>query len=477
MTAHQQTPSQSASRSAPAVHAARSMADEGSRVPNRALVPTILSQGDAFSESADSAHDVVKSAGSDSGAVDRVDTDAASAASPVLHARDSSNSGSSSVPEVRRPIRLHEPQHDEHLDELQDDSDDHDKTSDGTDGRRKVPSRHQRNVSSASAADMGTSGMVKVELRHPLQPLSAGLAPPEFRESALAPMAFAPQAGLRYGSSTDERQEHEEQEGWRHDRHSSLGMYSIGEASSNGGDIGGRFQQDEYYDSIFADDRDNEDLLRADPDDKDIVRGVSSVGLPASREHFGSSNARQFYDSPARPDFDDIPLEDRRGPAAHDIENNAPWSPLRTKTARPKPSMSRRARGTQAFYTRTSGSGDFPGDTNSGVSRRKSVVDRAKNELRRISIRVVNLKNRPETRHAQLGDEDVDDDEAAKGEAGLAAPSAGRTDSREDDVDGPFEQDITGWSVGDGVLRGRTLGVFGPKSKLRQAAFQLFLWP
>lgn len=205
-------------------------------------------------------------------------------------------------------------------------------------------------------------------------------------------------------------------------------------------DIGGQFDDSAYLDDEAEGVSDNIPLspLQNRRNWQQIRSG--SAGPAGADAGFAN---RRLYDSPKPPDEDE---PDQRRP--EDIES----SPETVKARK-----SRRARGTEAYYRRG----------NDGLSRSQTLVDNAKSGLKRMSMRVVNLRQRDDQRTTparpqELGDEDEEEISHFAALQRMPAQPAGP------EPDEPPEA---------AALRGRTLGIFGPTHWLRKLAHKVFLWP
>ena len=303
--------------------------------------------------------------------------------------------------------------------------------------------QHRREVSSASAADIGLR-----EMTHSRQG-SSTLSPAFFH--AISPREHDSQYNNRPISSGNWSQV-------------SLGF----DENEYEGDLGGNTTY------THEDDSDSRDLvLLTRPSQYASHR---STGRPLSN----TRNSKRLYDFPAPPDLN---LIDDPGISTTNADNSA-YPPdlesipnyLRTSHNRRK---TFRAKGTSGYYQRSAGDG-----VESHVKRRKSLVDTVRTELRRMSIRVVNLKQRDDARHVRLYDSNADDSEEIalddtentryehdahfhEGEA----ESEGQEDPLADEIP-------TDWAASIGSqLKGRTLGILGPESMLRRVALHILMWP
>jgi hypothetical protein len=111
-------------------------------------------------------------------------------------------------------------------------------------------------------------------------------------------------------------------------------------------------------------------------------------------------------------------------------------------------------------------------------------MDNAKKEIKRMSVRVVNLKQRDDTRHVRLEDPiDSDDEEPAMLASEPVSLPAGAQEypprrTLPDDIGIPHVSGKahTSFSQADQALQGRTLCLFGAKSRSRRAAAAVFMW-
>lgn len=132
-----------------------------------------------------------------------------------------------------------------------------------------------------------------------------------------------------------------------------------------------------------------------------------------------------------------------------------------------------------------------PGSSSpSRISRKKSLLATAKRELKRVSTRVVNLRQRAtnsDERHVRLPDlasssdsddssvdSDKDDSKAATNERALpSVPNSKAPPSVDDAHEGVYSVQEP---INANALRGRSLGVFGPNHPIRRIAFDALAW-
>ena len=231
----------------------------------------------------------------------------------------------------------------------------------------------------------------------------------------------------------------------------------------------------------YAEEDDGDIAFENEPTNHDdrarLTRFQSSDSILPIHDMLPTNRNKRLYDSPLPPDLE---FEAALGQAG--VHNDSltyppdlegfPNTYRKNKTRR----KSARAKGTSTHYRRSAGI-----EGSSDVSRQKSILDTAKRELKRMSIRVVNLKQRDETRHVRLQDdqdsEDQDDiDPESPHDQSSAAIGTKTAEGAGQDIVSP-ENTKVALDDGDGVLKGRTLGVFGSHSRLRRAALAVFVWP
>jgi len=141
-------------------------------------------------------------------------------------------------------------------------------------------------------------------------------------------------------------------------------------------------------------------------------------------------------------------------------------------------SNARRSRAKSVHYKRR-------GDAESqGLGRRKTMIDNAKRELKRMSVRVVNINQRNDTRHVRMEDNassDSEDGDPAAEPVSIPAVTQIRPIERvtphDPGIPGTPRSGHQPFSQVDDPLQGRTLCLFGSKSRIRRAAMGVFLWP
>lgn len=158
----------------------------------------------------------------------------------------------------------------------------------------------------------------------------------------------------------------------------------------------------------------------------------------------------RLYDSPVPPLLEDEVGDGDDGRKPNDLES----SPETAKSTQSR-SKSRRAKGTEVYYSQNS----------HAPKRRATLIESAKMNIKRMSIRVVNLRQRNEERHVHI-----------EGPASQEDTNEGRHFARLQDIPSDLPDAEADFAEA-AVLRGRTLGVFSPENWLRRGAHAVFLWP
>ncbi|KAI0292948.1 hypothetical protein B0F90DRAFT_1767226 [Multifurca ochricompacta] len=106
----------------------------------------------------------------------------------------------------------------------------------------------------------------------------------------------------------------------------------------------------------------------------------------------------------------------------------------------------------------------------SPIDRSGTTIKRISQSLRRVSLRVVNFAGAGLEDHIRLPGNDYD--------GGAGASSDGKTDTPEGDNDGEEKVDEQFTDLSKIIpLRGRTLGIFGPTSRVRLAMYDFLIFP
>ena len=269
-------------------------------------------------------------------------------------------------------------------------------------------SNHRRGQSSASNADIGLRGI------HSRHASSVAGSPLFLQTSSTSHGHERPYSQASFGSETD---------------------------------LGGRFDDATYDDEDITGPSDRVPLTpRQNRRNWQRFQGDLHPNPPE-----GLPNSSRLYDSPVPPDVDqDGDEPDQKYP--EDLES----SPETIKQSAFR--KSRRAKGTEAHYRQS----------DADLARKPTLSESAKKGLKRMSMRVVNFRQRDEARHVRMQE-----------------PAPGQLEDQAEPEDGhfaalqqaaPLPQNSEDLDMQPSALRGRTLGVFGPHNWLRKAAHRIFMW-
>lgn len=164
-----------------------------------------------------------------------------------------------------------------------------------------------------------------------------------------------------------------------------------------------------------------------------------------ARTGFTQRNGRSF----------DVDLE---GPAAnvYDADNGL------------RRGISKRVKGTERYYRDSRNAASSAG----GLNRQGSILANVQHGLRKMSIRVVNLPQHENNEHVALS---ADAEELFQDKVPAQERQYGS--GEESVVEAPgSQQDEDRVPEKTNILRGKSLGLFGPESRIRNAALRVFLW-
>lgn len=165
---------------------------------------------------------------------------------------------------------------------------------------------------------------------------------------------------------------------------------------------------------------------------------------------------------------------DQHASSSHeDLENYA--ADLYTYPNGPRRGISRRVRGTEAYYRSSQNGMQLAGRP----TRQRSLIENVHRGLRKMSVRVVNLAQNESEDHVPLTE---DTEEVLEDSDSIATNGDPSKIPHKSGLDPEiYEPHLRSQGAGpsvtqDGPLRGKSMGLFGPQSRLRRAALKVFLW-